>query len=331
MTEVSEGTARRADASALSANGARIAGPPQGASSAPNGDSAAATAASVGGTPMTDLVIQAPQVLREDLEVLQLMTGAAGVEPLARAACDAYRLHEPRHGAGVAEACAAAGYDFAWVPRDRSLDRVRLLAIDMDSTLITIECIDEIAALRDIGGEVSAITAAAMRGEIDFRESLVRRVALLAGMPVETLARVYDERLRLSPGATRLLETIRAIGAKTLLVSGGFTFFTKRLQSRLAIDDTLSNVLEVAAGHLTGRIVGDIVDAAAKRARFAGLAQQYRGDDGLTVAIGDGANDLPMLGHADVAIAYRAKPIVRARATHAVDFCGLDAVLNVFT
>jgi phosphoserine phosphatase len=277
-----------------------------------------------------DLVVQAPLVLREDLEILRLMTGAQGVEPVERASCDAYRLHEPEDDAGVAEACEAAGYDFAFVPRERALECVRLVAMDMDSTLITIECIDEIAALQGTGDEVAAITDAAMRGEIDFRASLARRVALLEGLPVEALARVYDERLRLSPGAERLFERLHAIGAKTLLVSGGFTFFTERLKTRLGIDFTLSNVLDVGDGRLTGRIRGDIVDAAAKAARFAELSKLHA-SDGLCVAIGDGANDLPMLAAADVSIAYRAKPRVRAQAMHAIDHCGLDAVLNLFS
>ena len=277
-----------------------------------------------------DLVIQAPQVLREDLEILLLMTGASGVEPIDRAQCDAYRLHEPQGVAGVVEACAAVGYDWAIVPRARALERVRLVAMDMDSTLITIECVDEMAALQGIGDEVAAITAAAMRGEIDFRASLTQRVALLAGLPLSALERVYAERLRLSPGATRLFEVMRAVDARTLLVSGGFTFFTDRLQAQLAIDYALSNVLEIADGRLTGRIRGDVVDADAKAACFAEIASELRGEDGLCVAIGDGANDLPMLALADVSIAYRAKPRVREQALHAIDHCGLDAVLNLF-
>ena len=280
-------------------------------------------------TAAADLVVQAPLVLREDLEILRLMTGAHGVEPIERASCEAYRLHEPESRDGVAEACAAAGYDFAFVPHARALDRLRLVAMDMDSTLITIECIDEIAALQGIGGEVASITAAAMRGEIDFRASLARRVALLEGLPVEALARVYDNRLRLSPGVPRLFEALRSIGAKTLLVSGGFTFFTERLRTRLGIDYTLSNVLDVDDGRLTGRILGDIVDAAAKAAFFREVAAR-EASDGISVAIGDGANDLPMLAAADVSVAYRAKPRVRAQAMHALDHCGLDAVLNLF-
>ncbi|MGE5171460.1 MAG: phosphoserine phosphatase SerB [Rudaea sp.] len=278
-----------------------------------------------------DLVIQGPQVLREDLEILLLLTKAQGVEPIERAGCEAYRLRAPVECEGVAQACQAAGYDFALVPRPRALARVRLVAMDMDSTLITIECVDEIAALAGIGTEVAAITASAMRGEIDFRESLARRVALLGGFPETALERVYDERLRLSPGAERLFDALRAIGAKTLLVSGGFTFFTERLRARLGIDYTLSNVLDVADGRLTGRLRGDVVDAAAKAARFAELARELRGPDGLAIAIGDGANDVPMLAQADVSVAYRAKPVVRAQATHAIDHCGLDAVLNLFS
>jgi len=280
--------------------------------------------------PGADLVVQGPCVLREDLEVLQLLTGAIGIEPVARAQCDAYRLHEPASIAGLDEACAAAGYDWAVVPKGRSLSRVRLVAMDMDSTLITIECIDEIAALHGIGDDVASITAAAMRGEIEFRASLERRVALLAGLPMTDLEHVYDERLRLSPGAERLLDACRRVGAKTLLVSGGFTFFTERLQSRLSLDHTLANVLEVIDGRLTGRLRGEVIDAAAKAAAFAGFSQRYRGDGGIAVAIGDGANDLPMLACADVSIAYRAKPRVRREAMHAIDHCGLDAVLNLF-
>jgi len=277
-----------------------------------------------------DLVVQAEHLAREDLEVLLALTQADGVEPVARARCEAVRLCGPQQLDGVAEALAAARYDWANVPRERTLDRVRLVAMDMDSTLITIECIDEIADMMGIKPEVAAITASAMRGEIDFRESLARRVGLLEGLPVDALERVYDERLRLSPGAERLLETLRTIGARTLLVSGGFTFFTDRLQARLRIDCTLANVLEIRDGRLTGGLVGDIVDAQGKAAMFSRLADHCRGEGGLAVAIGDGANDLPMLAAADVSVAYRAKPKVRAQATHAIDHCGLDAVLNLF-
>ena len=166
-----------------------------------------------------------------------------------------------------------------------------------------------------------------MRGEIDFAQSLVRRVALLAGLPVADLASVYDERLRISPGAERMLAAFKAAGAVTALVSGGFTFFTDRLKERLALDFTLANRFEVADKRLTGRIDGDIVDAQAKARAIRELGAQH---PGLSVVIGDGANDLPMFAQADVSVAYRAKPVVREKATHTVDFCGLDAVVNLF-
>jgi phosphoserine phosphatase len=169
-----------------------------------------------------------------------------------------------------------------------------------------------------------------MRGELDFAESLMRRVALLSGLPVGELERVYAERLELSPGAERMLERFKAAGAKTLLVSGGFTFFTDRLKARLDFDAAAANVLEIAAGRLTGRVVPPVFDARAKAARLVAMRDQHAAAGGLVVAIGDGANDAPMLKAADVAIAYRAKPVLRAQATYAIDHCGLDAVLNLF-
>jgi phosphoserine phosphatase len=242
----------------------------------------------------------------------------------------AYRLTEIQSRAGVAEFCTGSRIDWAFVPPDLLRKRVRLVAMDMDSTLITVECIDEIADLCGIKSEVAAITACAMRGEIDFRESLARRVALLAGLPEAGLAQVYDERVTLSPGAERMIAGFKAIGAKMLLASGGFTFFTERLKARLGLDETVSNMLEISGGRLTGRILEPVVDARAKALRFAELRSRCMSAGDIAVAIGDGANDLPMLEIADVSIAYRAKPLVRAQATFAIDYCGLDAALNIF-
>ena len=277
-----------------------------------------------------DLVVQAPDIATPQLKELAKLTGASGIEALQGATTQAFRLLLPSERASVAAYCAEAQLDFGFVPRDQTLSRVRLVAMDMDSTLITIECVDEIADMIGIKPQVAAITASAMLGEIDFRESLTRRVALLAGLDVSALQRVYDERLRLSPGAQRMLEVFKRGGATTLLVSGGFTFFTDRLQARLPLDHALANTLEVAGGKLTGRMQGEIMDAQAKAAEFVRLADALVGADGLTVAIGDGANDLPLLSAAQLSVAYRAKPVLRARADYAIDYCGLDAILNLF-
>ena len=210
-----------------------------------------------------------------------------------------------------------------------------LIAFDMDSTLINIECVDEIADAAGRKAEVAAITEAAMRGEIaDYKESLRRRVALLRGVPVAALQEVLDHRLRLNPGAETLVHTCREAGWRTLLVSGGFTFFTDAVRTRLQIDDVRSNVLEIADGELTGRMVdqtwGDICDGAEKRRMLLEVCQRHGLQPGQAVAVGDGANDLPMLGVAGLSVAYCAKPAVRAQATVAIDDGGLDGLLEIF-
>ena len=209
-----------------------------------------------------------------------------------------------------------------------------LAAFDMDSTLISIECVDEIAAVAGKKAEVAAITEAAMRGEIaDYKESLRRRVALLRGVPADALQTVYDTRLRLNPGAERLVATCKSAGLKTLLVSGGFTFFSDRVRDRLGIDFTRSNVLEIADGALTGRMVdqpwGDICDGTEKRRMLLETCAAIGIDPQRAIAIGDGANDLPMMAAAGLSVAYHAKPKVRAAATVAIDRGGLDRLLEV--
>ncbi len=209
-----------------------------------------------------------------------------------------------------------------------------LIAFDMDSTLINIECVDEIAAAAGRKAEVAAITEAAMRGEIvDYKDSLRRRVALLRGVPLEALERVWHERLQLNPGAEALVRACQAEGLKTLLVSGGFTFFTDRVRAQLGLDFARSNVLEVAAGALTGRLVeqpwGDICDGEEKKRMLLQTCQHLGISPDQAIAVGDGANDLPMMAVAGVSVAYHAKPRVREQAHVAIDDGGLDRLLEV--
>lgn len=210
----------------------------------------------------------------------------------------------------------------------------RLVAFDMDSTLINIECIDEIADAAGRKAEVAAITEAAMRGEItDYKDSLRRRVALLEGVTVEHLEQVYRHRLQLNPGAAELVLACKAAGLRVLLVSGGFTFFTNRLRDRLALDFARSNLLEIHNGQLTGRMVdqtwGDICDGAQKRATVLQTCDLLGISPQQAIAMGDGANDLEMMGTVGLSVAYRAKPRVRAQAHVAIDMGGLDRLLEV--
>ena len=210
----------------------------------------------------------------------------------------------------------------------------KLIAFDMDSTLINIECINEIADAAGRKAEVAAITEAAMRGEIaDYKESLRQRVALLRGVTLAHMQEVLDKRLRLNPGAAELVHACKAAGLTTLLVSGGFTFFTDAVQEMLGIDWTRSNVLEVQDGLLTGRLVdqswGDICDGEEKRRMLLHICARLGIAPAQAIAMGDGANDLPMMAEAGLSVAYHAKPAVREKAMVAIHSGGLDRLLEV--
>jgi phosphoserine phosphatase len=215
------------------------------------------------------------------------------------------------------------------------LSHFGLVAFDMDSTLISIECIDEIAAAAGRKAEVAAITEAAMRGEIsDYAQSLHRRLALLAGVPVDALEAVWQERLALNPGVEAFVAACQAAGLKTLLVSGGFTFFSDRVKARLKLDFARANVLDVADGRLTGRLLprpwGTVVDGAEKRRVLLEVAELLGLPASATLAVGDGANDLPMMAVAGASIAFHAKPKVREHARVAINEGGLDRALLAF-
>jgi phosphoserine phosphatase len=211
----------------------------------------------------------------------------------------------------------------------------KLIAFDMDSTLINIECVDEIADAVGRKAEVAAITEASMRGEIaDFKDSLRRRVALLKGVTVASMEQVYLERLQLNPGAAELVTACRHAGMKVLLVSGGFTFFSDRVRDRLGIDFTRANILEIEDGVLTGRMVeqpwGDICDGAEKRKMLLETCTLLGISPQQAIAMGDGANDLPMMAAAGLSVAYHAKPAVRAAAQVCINSGGLDRLLELF-
>jgi len=274
-----------------------------------------------------NLVVQGPGASAARAQELAALSGARSVDKIDETA---FRLRGADRRDGVGAWCTARALDFAWVPDDLRLADLRLVAIDMDSTLITIECIDELGDAAGRKPEIAAITEAAMRGELDFSESLRRRVALLTGVDEAALQRVYDEKLELSPGAERLIAGCKAAGIRLLLVSGGFSFFTERLRDRLGLDYTLSNTLEVRDGRITGHLLGEIVNARAKAERLREVARAIGARRAQTLAIGDGANDLPLMAEAGMSVAFRGKPVARDFADFALDHAGLDGVLNLF-
>ena len=276
-----------------------------------------------------NLVIQGAEVPTPDLKALHAIARGQSIERVSETSFRITRV-DPSTRDAVRSRCAQAMLDWGFVREGARLSDFGLLAMDMDSTLICIECIDEIADFAGRKAEVAAVTASAMRGEIDWPESLKRRVAALRGLEESALERVHSERLRFNPGAERLIAAARRAGLKTLLVSGGFTYFTDRVRDQLKLDYAYSNVLVVEAGKLAGTTTGPLVDAAGKAAHVARLKREQGLPRERVLAIGDGANDLPMMAEAGTSIAYHAKPVVKEKADLALDYAGLDGVLSFF-
>ena len=276
------------------------------------------------------IIVQKQPVL--DTETIHAISAELQQAPVEHPAPGLARWRaEPQSPAVFDDWAERFGVDAANVPNGLRLADFRLLAIDMDSTLVTMETLDEIADMAGLKAEVAAITEAAMRGEIkDFSESLTRRMALLKGVGEDLIERVYQERLHLSPGAEILLAAAKAAGLKTMLVSGGFTHFTERLKGRLGFDYAFANQFDIANQRLTGRVLGPIVDGAFKARAVQQCCQDIGCPPSQAIAIGDGANDLGMMSVAGLSVGYHAKPVVREKATWSVRKGGLDVVVGWF-
>lgn len=274
-----------------------------------------------------NLIIQGLEIENHDLRELAKLSGAEQIE---RITGEAFRLKNASTREHIPEYCAEAKLDFAFVAQSARLSDIGLLAMDMDSTLLAIESIDEIADMHGMKPQVAEITQRSMRGEIVFAESLRQRTALLRGLDESALQRVYDERVRLSPGAEKMLQHMKAAGVKTMVISGGFTFFTERIKARLGLDYAAANSLEIENGKLTGKVLGDIIGAQGKADILARVREELGLKPEQVLAVGDGANDLKMMAAAGVSVAYHAKPIVQQHATYAINHVGLDGLVNLY-
>ncbi len=274
-----------------------------------------------------NLIIQGLDVNNSDLRSVAKLSHADGIE---RVTGQAFRLTNAVYSNDIPEFCLQSELDFAFVNPEQKLSDIKLIVMDMDSTLLAIESIDEIADMQNIRPQVSAITQQTMRGEISFEESLTRRTWLLRGVHQKKKKKVYDERVRLSSGADKMLQQAKRFGIKTMVLSGGFTFFTERVKERLGLDFAAANVLEIENNKLTGKVVGEIIGREGK----AQVLKQVGDTLGLRreqiIAIGDGANDLGMMAESGISIAYHAKPIVKQHATYSINYVGLDGVINLF-
>jgi len=276
------------------------------------------------------LVVQGSAITISHLAHIHQLSGTS-VQFVQIAQHGYYLANQQAINPEVQKFCAEQHIDCAYVHDHHLLPNFGLCVMDMDSTLISIECIDEIADMVGIKPQVAAITERAMQGELDFAQSLRERVALLKGLSEDDLMRVLNERLQLNPGAKEWIETCKKNNITTLLVSGGFTFFAERVKAMLGLDYAVSNTLEIIDGKLTGRVLGDIVDAQVKANELIKLRDQLGLAATQTIAIGDGANDLKMMAAAGAGVAYHAKPVVQAQATYALNHNGLDGVISLLT